>query len=72
MASTTSAWARRFSFLDDVAATSIDTPQVASYKLDRLRELRAVIDCLRYERESRDPMNAWILERERAESHRHD
>ncbi|HEV7608854.1 MAG TPA: hypothetical protein VGO61_16040 [Steroidobacteraceae bacterium] len=37
-------------------------------KLDRLRELRAAIDCLRAEREARDPLLAWILERERAET----
>jgi len=37
-------------------------------KLDRLRQLRAVIDSLRSERESRDPLIAWILEREKEEA----
>jgi hypothetical protein len=37
-------------------------------KLDRLRELRAAIDCLRSEREAQDPLLAWILEREKAET----
>jgi hypothetical protein len=36
-------------------------------KLDRLRQLRAVIDSLRSEREAHDPFMAWILEREKDE-----
>jgi hypothetical protein len=31
-------------------------------RLNRLRELRAVIDALRQEKESRDPLLAWVLE----------
>jgi hypothetical protein len=31
-------------------------------RLDRLRELRAVIDSLRHEKESRDPLLAWVIE----------
>ena len=41
---------------------------VGPNKLDRLRQLRAVIDSLRSERESRDPLVAWILEREKYEA----
>jgi hypothetical protein len=37
-------------------------------KLDRLRQLRAVIDSLRSEREACDPLIAWILEREKHEA----
>ena len=40
----------------------------APAKLDRLRELRATIDGLRSEREQRDPLLAWILERENSQS----
>jgi hypothetical protein len=36
-------------------------------KLDRLRQLRAVIDSLRSECEAHDPLVAWILEREKKE-----
>ena len=36
-------------------------------KLDRLRQLRAVIDSLRSEYEAHDPLVAWILEREKDE-----
>ncbi|HYJ42435.1 MAG TPA: hypothetical protein VEW08_16715 [Steroidobacteraceae bacterium] len=42
------------------------------HKLDRLRELRAVIDTLRCEQEVQDPLLNWILERERVENHRRD
>jgi hypothetical protein len=42
------------------------------HKLDRLRELRAVIDTLRCEREAQDPLLNWIIERERVENHRRD
>jgi hypothetical protein len=31
-------------------------------RLDRLRELRAVIDTLRCEKESQDPLLAWVIE----------
>ena len=37
------------------------------HKLDRLRELRAVIETLRCEREARDPLLTWIIEREGVE-----
>ncbi len=41
-------------------------------KLDRLRELRAVIDTLRHECEAQDPLLAWVVAQERAESRRRD
>jgi hypothetical protein len=44
----------------------------ARHKLDRLRELRAVIETLRCERASQDPLLAWILEQESVENHRRD
>ena len=71
MPSTTTAWAGRFSFMD-AAAAGAEPANLARQKLDRLRELRAVIDTLRQDRESRDPLYAWILERERVERHWHD
>jgi hypothetical protein len=40
-------------------------PQPRPDKLERLRVLRATIDCLRSEREAEDPLLSWILERER-------
>lgn len=39
------------------------------HKLDRLLELRAVIDSLRREREFLDPLLTWIVERETTENH---
>ena len=41
-------------------------------KLERLRELRAVIDTLRHECEAQDPLLAWVVDRERAESRQRD
>jgi hypothetical protein len=41
-------------------------------KLERLRELRAVIDSLRHECESQDPLLAWVIARENAENRHHD
>jgi len=41
-------------------------------KLDRLRELRAVIETLRHEREAQDPLLVWVVERERVEIQRRD
>ena len=34
--------------------------EVTQHKLSRLLELRAVIDAMRHERESRDPLLAWL------------
>lgn len=46
-------------------------PQEAERKLDRLRELRATIEALRGERESEDPLLAWVLaQQETATPHR--
>ena len=42
------------------------------YRLDRLRELRAVIETLQRERASRDPLLPWIIQRESVEIHRRD
>ena len=71
MASTNTACAGRLSF-SDCAAVGIDPPDLARHKLERLRELRAEIDTLRCEHESRDPLLAWIIEREGTEIHPHD
>jgi hypothetical protein len=38
---------------------------LAQHKLNRLLELRAVIDAMRYERESHDPLLSWVVARER-------
>jgi len=32
------------------------------HRLDRLRELRAVIDTLRHEQEKTDPLLAWVVQ----------
>jgi hypothetical protein len=56
----------------DYAAAGFDPPDLARHKLDRLRELRAVIEALHHERESRDPLLSWIIEREATENLRRD
>jgi hypothetical protein len=68
MANSQTACVDHFNF-SDYAAAGIEPPNLARHKLDRLRELRAVIDTLRHECESRDPLLAWILEREYTENH---
>ena len=50
-------------------AQPLDQPDLAYHKLDRLRELRAVIDTLRDEREAHDPLLTWIVERDSSENH---
>jgi hypothetical protein len=70
MASTITACAGRLSF-GEFTAAGIEPPELARHKLDRLRELRAVIDTLRCEREARDPLLAWIVEREAIENQQH-
>jgi len=72
MASTTTASAGRLPPMEYMPAAGAEPPNLARHKLDRLRELRAIIDTLHQERESRDPLYAWIIERERADSHRYD
>jgi hypothetical protein len=47
----------------------LDPTDFAGQKLDRLLELRAVIDCLRRERESDDPLLDWVVARETTENH---
>lgn len=71
MACTMTAFAERLTF-GDCAAAGIEPTDLPRHKLDRLRELRAVIDTLRCERESRDPLLAWIVEREAVESQSRD
>jgi hypothetical protein len=71
MASTSTAFAGHLSF-GAYAAAGIEPPGLTRHKLDRLRELRAVIDSLRCESGSRDPLLAWIIEREETETHRRD
>lgn len=46
-----------------------EPPNLARHKLDRLRELRAVIDSLQREREPRDPLLTWIVERDTTGNH---
>ena len=55
--------------LSTARAQPLDHPDLAYHKLDRLRELRAVIDSLHDERERRDPLLAWIVERDSSENH---
>ena len=55
--------------MDNFPGTFVETPTLAHYKLDRLRELRAVIDSLHRERESKDPFLNWIADRKAAENH---
>jgi hypothetical protein len=71
MASTHTACTGQLSF-SDYASAGVDPPELARHKLDRLRELRAVIDTLRCASESRDPLLAWIIEREGSETHGRD
>ena len=39
--------------------------EVMQHKLSRLLELRAVIDAMRHERESKDPLLAWVRSHDR-------
>ena len=71
MANSMGAGLGQYSF-GEYAASGVEPPGLARHKLDRLRELRAVIDTLHCERETRDPLLAWIVERESAETHRRD
>jgi hypothetical protein len=71
MASSVNATIGQHSF-GDHAAAGFDPPHLARHKLDRLRELRAVIDTLHREREARDPLLSWVIERERVENHCRD
>ena len=47
--------------LELVSFTPCTTLELEQRKLDRLRELRATIEALRGERESADPLLAWVL-----------
>jgi len=55
--------------MDIFPRVDVEPPTLARYKLDRLRELRAVIDSLHRERESKDPFLNWIAERKASENH---
>jgi hypothetical protein len=65
------AFAERLTFGDSLAA-GFDPPNLVRHKLDRLRELRAVIDTLRCEGESRDPLLSWVIARDTEETIRRD
>lgn len=45
-------------------ASALTPGELEQLKLARLRELRSTIDALRCEREARDPLLAWVVERE--------
>jgi hypothetical protein len=49
----------------DVVPPSL-TGEYDQQRLDRLRELRAVIDTLRSEQEMRDPLLAWVVQHGKA------
>jgi hypothetical protein len=55
--------------MDNFPRVNVESPSLARYKLDRLRELRAVIDSMHRERESKDPFLNWIAERKISENH---
>ena len=55
--------------MDYFATADAEQINVAQHKLDRLRELRAVIDSLQQERDPFDPLLTWIVERNSAENH---
>ena len=46
-------------------APGLAPEEVVQHKLTRLLELRAVIDAMRFEREARDPLLAWVRGRDR-------
>lgn len=54
--------------MDNLAAACAEQPNLSQYKLDRLRELRAVIDSLQQEQAPSDPLLDWLVERD-AENH---
>ena len=45
-------------------ASTLSPSEFEDLKLDRLQELRRAIDALRNERESRDPLLAWVIDQE--------
>lgn len=54
--------ADRFDILD---SNDLPTPaELEQHRLDRLLELRAVIETLRSEQAGRDPLLAWVIEQE--------
>jgi hypothetical protein len=67
MASLTTARAGQMAIIA-LSPQGVSPEGLAQHKLSRLLELRAVIDSLRCEREARDPLLSWIIERGQAES----
>jgi len=55
--------------MDIFPRANVEPSSLARYKLDRLRELRAIIDSMHRERESKDPFLNWIAERKPSENH---
>ena len=54
--------ADRFEFLN---SAYLPTPaELEQHRLDRLLELRAVIETLRSEQVGKDPLLAWVIEQE--------
>ena len=45
-------------------AGALSPAELEQFKLDRLRELRLAIDALRHERETHDPLLAWVIDQE--------
>ena len=46
----------------------VPTAQMEQHRLDRLLELRAVVESLRCEQAAKDPLLAWVIEQERNEA----
>jgi hypothetical protein len=66
MASFVSASAQRHQQIE-FSPAGLAGEAIAQHKLTRLFELRAVIDSLRCEHESRDPLLSWVIASEKAE-----
>jgi hypothetical protein len=52
--------ANRITVVRELAST-LSPAQLEELRLERLRELRATIDALRVERETHDPLLAWVI-----------
>lgn len=49
-------------------AETMSPAELEQHRIDRLRELRRTIDALRHEQATSDPLLAWVIQHERAES----
>ncbi len=58
--------AARNNRLELVSFSPCTTVELEQRKLDRLRELQATIEALRGERETTDPLLAWVLARQQS------